>query len=60
MKILLIMLTLSVLTYTVATYYTFKILNDKINDLCKMLLLDDIIINKLQNEINKLKKERKK
>lgn len=59
MKILLIMLTLSVLTYTVATYYTLKILNDKINDLYNMLLLDDISINKLWSELNKIKKGKK-
>lgn len=53
------MLTLSVLTYTVATYYTFKILNDKINDLYNMLLLDDISINKLWSELNKIKKGKK-
>lgn len=60
MKVLLIMLTLSVLTYTIATYYTFKLLNDKINNLYNMLLLDDVSINKLWSELNKLKKERKK
>ena len=54
------MLTLSVLTYTVATYYTFKLLNDKINELYNMLLVDDIVINKLMNELIKLKKKGKK
>lgn len=60
MKILLIMLTLSVLTYTVATYYTFKVLNDKINELYNMLLVDDVVINKLWDELNKIKKKGKK
>lgn len=58
MKILLIMLTLSVLAYTVATYYTFKLLNDKINDLYNMLLHDDISINKLWSELNKIKRKK--
>lgn len=60
MKILLIMLTLSVLTYTVATYHTFKVLNDKINELYNMLLHDDVVINKLWDELNKIKKKGKK
>lgn len=59
MKVLLIMLTLSVLTYTTATYYAFKILNDKINDLHNMLLIDNISINKLWSELDKIKKGKK-